>query len=528
MPRVILDWDSGRKQAIIVSEFLENIRAQFSVPNKSKSIMTKKGKPTWYMADFISPITKSGRFDVGLYFEITRFLKDCKDIDYDISTTEPLQKQLIQTYAWNDTYTITQLSLPLRPYQESGVKRAIHMGYGVLVVGTAGGKTLLMASLVQTIRNHQQGLTSLIIMPSNLVKQTHKEFIEYGIPDGDMSIWGGDEEFCKAPIILASAEILKCNLITFAERTPTPEYKWKPEANETYKDFVDAHAKKEKGRKVIWTTKRKKILGELSGVDLILIDEVHSLRRGNVINEAIDLFPTRHRFGFTGTLPSGELDQWNILGTIGPIIIDIDSAILREKGYIAQVKAQVLKLHYKNRPRFKYDEENQIKAYDDECEFLYHSEFRNKVISYLTSKFNKNCLILVDSLDHGNTIFDLLKTQTQKKVYFIQGSVGMDDREKLRELMEVDDNIVCVAMSRIFAVGINIKNLHYVIFAQGGKAKVTLIQSIGRGLRLHEQKECLIMIDIADATHYGEKHLVERLAYYKDEQIEYETKELLE
>ena len=528
MPRVILDWDPGRKQAIIVSDFLENIRAQFSVPNKSKSIMSKKGKPTWYMADFISPITKTGRFDIGLYFEIIRLLKNDVVIEYEITTTEPLQKQLIQTYSWNDSYTIAPLSLSLRPYQESGVKRAIHMGYGVLIVGTAGGKTLLMASLVQTVRKQQAEFTSLIILPSNLVKQTYKEFLEYGIPKKELSMWGGDEEFTKTPIILASAEILKSNLITFSERTPTPEYKWKPEADESYKDFVDACAKKERARKIVWTARRKKTLSELSDVDLILIDEVHGLRRGNVINEVIDLFPTRHRFGFTGTLPSGELDQWNILGTIGPIIIDVDSAVLREKGFIAQVKAQVIKLHYKNRPIFKMDEENQSKAYDDECEFLYHSPFRNKIIAHLVNKFNKNCLILVDSIDHGETLLNLLKTQTQKKVYFIQGSVEMDDREKLRALMEIDDNIVCVAMSRIFAVGINIKNLHYVVFAQGGKAKVTLIQSIGRGLRLHEQKECLIMIDIADATHYGEKHLLDRLAYYKEEQIEYETKELLE
>ena len=177
MPRVILDWDPGRKQAIIVSDFLENIRAQFSVPNKSKSIMSKKGKPTWYMADFISPITKTGRFDIGLYFESLRLLKNDVVIEYEITTTEPLQKQLIQTYSWNDSYTIAPLSLSLRPYQESGVKRAIHMGYGVLIVGTAGGKTLLMASLVQTVRKQQAEFTSLIILPSNLVKQTYKEFL---------------------------------------------------------------------------------------------------------------------------------------------------------------------------------------------------------------------------------------------------------------------------------------------------------------------------------------------------------------
>ena len=104
----------------------------------------------------------------------------------------------------------------------------------------------------------------------------------------------------------------------------------------------------------------------------------------------------------------------------------------------------------------------------------------------------------------------------------------MEDREKLRALMEVDNNIICIAMARIFAVGINIKNLHYVVFAQGGKAKVTLIQSIGRGLRLHEDKECLIILDIADITYYGEQHLNDRLKYYEEEKIEYEFKELHE
>lgn len=528
MPRVILDWDASRKTAIIVSDFLENIRAQFSIPNKSKTMMTKMGKPTWYMADFISPITKTGRFDIGLYFEISNQLKNDKTIDYEIVVTEPLQTQLIQTYPWNGQYDIVQLDRPLRSYQESGVKRAIHMGYGIIIVGTAGGKTLLMASLIQTIRKYQTGLSTLLVLPSNLLRQTYKEFLEYGINEEEMSMWGGDEDFIKKPIMLASAEILRSNLTTFSERTPTAEYKWKPEADETYKNYVDAHIKKEKSRKTVWTIERKKKLEQLRDVDLILIDEVHGLRRGNVINDVIELFPTRHRFGFTGTLPSELLDQWNIMGCIGPIILDVDSAKLREMKYIAQVKAQIINIHYKNKPHFKMDMEDQKKAYEDECEFLYHSEFRNKVIAHLVNKFNKNCLILVDKIDHGESLEAVLKAQTQKKVYFIRGSVEMEDREKLRALMEIDDNIVCIAMSRIFAVGINIKNLHYVVFAQGGKAKVTLIQSIGRGLRLHEQKECLIMIDIADATHYGEKHLLERIAYYGEEQIEYETKELFE
>jgi superfamily II DNA or RNA helicase len=528
--RVILDWDQKYKRAIIVSEFLENIRARFSVPNDTKQILKRQGRPTWHIADFISPITNTGRFELGLYFEIINSLKADPNIEYDIITTTPLEEQLIQTYPWKGSYNIAKLSMDLRPYQESGVKRGVHMGYGLMIVGTAGGKTLLMASLIETIRqNSLNKFTTLIILPSNLVSQTYKEFLSYGIKSDDISMWGGDESFSKAPIIVASVEILRANLTTFSEQKPKAEFKWKPDINSsTYQQYLDNFAQKEKIRKKEWVAKRKHILEQLDDVDLLLIDEVHGLRKGNVINDVITRFKTRHRFGFTGTLPPDLTDQWNIMGMIGPILCNIDSAALREMGYVSQVKIQILRLFYKNKIEAEIDFHDPTKAYTEEGEFLYHNEFRNKVIAKLACNFDKNALIMVDKIDHGETLEKLLSANTGKNVYFIRGSVETEDREKLRALMETSNNIICIAMSRIFAVGINIKNLHYVIFAQGGKAKVTLIQSIGRGLRLHDQKECLVIIDIADTTHYGALHLDERMVYYKEEQIEYEIKDLFE
>jgi superfamily II DNA or RNA helicase len=535
MPRVILDWDAKHKQAFMVSDFLENIRAQFSVPNEDKKMMERQGLPSYYIPDFISPITRSGKFDIGLYFEITDCLKKSEE-DYEIITSEPLTSQLIQSYPWYTNYEISKLSLPLRPYQESGVKRGIHLGYGIMIVGTAGGKTLLMASLIQTIRSKQTPFTTIVILPTNILRQTYKEFLSYGIREDEMTFWGGDDEFTKAPIILASADILRSNLITFPERKPKSEFEWstynpkkpkKPKAS-SYKEYIKDFGDEEKIRRSEWIKRRKTILKQLTDVDLILIDEVHGLRRGNVLNKVLDLFPTRHKFGFTGTLPPDLLDQWNILGNIGPIILDINSFVLREGGYVSQVKIQGIKLNYKKLPDLDISPTEPTKAYEQECEFLYHSTFRNKVISHLACNFDKNTLIMVDKIEHGETLKEILSSQTNKKVYFIRGSVEMEDREKLRILMEEENDIICIAMSRIFAVGVNIKNLHYVIFAQGGKAKVTLIQSIGRGLRLHENKECLIIIDIADNTYYGERHLTDRMKYYEDEQIEYEFKELFE
>jgi len=88
--------------------------------------------------------------------------------------------------------------------------------------------------------------------------------------------------------------------------------------------------------------------------------------------------------------------------------------------------------------------------------------------------------------------------------------------------------VICVAISKIFSTGINIKNLHYIVFAGGGKAKVKIIQSIGRGLRLHTDKKGVIIIDIADMLHYSNQHYMKRLTLYKGEKIEYGIKKIKE
>jgi superfamily II DNA or RNA helicase len=98
----------------------------------------------------------------------------------------------------------------------------------------------------------------------------------------------------------------------------------------------------------------------------------------------------------------------------------------------------------------------------------------------------------------------------------------------VKSLMETSTNVICIAISKIFSTGINIKNLHYIVFAGGGKAKVKIIQSIGRGLRLHKDKKGVIIIDIADMLHYGTRHYTKRIELYKGEKIDYGIKKIYE
>ena len=128
---------------------------------------------------------------------------------------------------------------------------------------------------------------------------------------------------------------------------------------------------------------------------------------------------------------------------------------------------------------------------------------------------------MVDRIAHGELLFELLSKIKGKKVYFIRGDVAVKVREEIKQIMEGSDNVICIAISKIFSTGINIKNLPYVIFALAGKAKVKIIQSIGRGLRLHENKERLVIFDIVDNFIYSIKHLQKRKLLYNKEKIPY-------
>jgi len=147
-------------------------------------------------------------------------------------------------------------------------------------------------------------------------------------------------------------------------------------------------------------------------------------------------------------------------------------------------------------------------------------------------KKNLNCsfsclLILIDFIDHGLILFDALKAACHRKqVFFIRGEVEVEDRNKIRELMEKHNNVVVVAISKIFSTGVNIKNLHFIIFAGGGKAKIKTVQSIGRGLRLHYNKDRLYIIDIADQLTYGKRHQLKRQSFYEQENIPYQIKRI--
>ena len=464
---VNFEWDPGRRQGIISGDHFDLIREHFSAENQSAKF--NRFRHRWIPSRKYV-ITNAGRFDPGLYYEIRKFLT---------SNQLPSKYNII-----NPSYD--GLSLELRDYQKAIVDTSLRIGRGVTVLATAGGKTLTIANLIENIFNNsnKESFRCLVLVPDlGLVNQTNNDFHDYGVSFNHSKWTGKNKLNLRSNIIIANMGILQSD---------------------------------------------KTDLSWIDNIDLLIVDEVHKIRRDNKINKIIKRIRTPHKFGFTGTMPEEDIDQWNIIGKIGPVLYEKNSYQLRSEDYIANVGVQILKMEYISEPE-RGDRSNPSDRYRKELDFLMENEFRNNIISNISKKLDNNALILIDYIKHGGLLYDhISKNCPDKKCYFIRGDVEVEDRDKVRKLMEHEDNIIVVAISKIFSTGINIKNLHYIVFAGGGKAKVKIVQSIGRGLRLHKDKSRLIIIDIADQLHYGYRHMTKRIGLYKKEKIKYGIKKIRE
>mgnify|MGYP001951346325 CR=1 FL=1 len=93
--------------------------------------------------------------------------------------------------------------------------------------------------------------------------------------------------------------------------------------------------------------------------------------------------------------------------------------------------------------------------------------------------------------------------------------------------MEKQTNAIIVASMGTFSTGINIRNLHNIIFASPSKSQIKVLQSIGRGLRKSDNGRETQLFDVADDLSWKERknytllHSAERVRIYNKEQFKY-------
>lgn len=479
---ISFSYDDKKQLGMVAGDLFDEIREHFSVKNEAAFFMKRYGR---FAPQRTYSITPTGKFDPGLYLEIRKFLAQKQHVG-EITTDDSLLSIITPARKWlkESRYTtdIIPLSLPLRDYQQEIVQKALSIGRGTIILATAGGKTLAAASLLTKLfLLYGQKFNCLYIVPDlGLVEQTTSDFNSYNVPFSCRKWTGSNPLENSANVTIANLGILQS-----------------------------------KNTDLSW----------LESIDVLVVDEVHKIRKGNEVNKILKKIKTPCRFGFTGTMPENLLDQWNIIGKIGPVIYEKTSYELRLEKYISSVVVQIIELNYSlnNQPKAV----DNINKYREEIKFLIHNKFRNEVISKIVCKVDNNALVLVDYIEHGEILYNYIKEACpNKKIYFIRGEVEVEERDKVRKLMEERNDVVVVAISKIFSIGINIKNLHYIVFACGGKAKVKIIQSVGRGLRLHINKDKLIIFDINDNLHYSKLHSEKRIALYEKENIQTSIKQL--
>ena len=479
----IVEFDiyQGNK-AIITTSMLPIIREKLSVVNKNARFVPKHISRH---VDRLYSITPTGRFDIGLFHDIKKVIDGFNSpVKYVYS--DAFKKACIPQYSFYQE-SLAVLKFPPYDYQETSVKKMLQFGRGLILIGTGGGKTFIMSLFTKTVQNNKPKSKFLIVVPTiQLVEQTYADFIDYGFDVGSISRWSGDYSYQDTDIVIASTSILQS---------------------------------------------KSSDLSPLADIDVLMVDEVHVLKRNNSINKVLDKVQTVHRYGFTGTMPEETIDQWNVRGKTGSILFEKNSDSLRGGKFISEAKIDIIKINY-NIDSLK-DLHERLNAtptkYISELEFMIESPFRNNIIVQTGLVSRKNTLIMVDRIAHGEVLERLMHSATtNKKIYFIQGDVAVNDREEVRDIMENEDDVVCIAISKIFSTGINIKNIHNIIFATPGKAKVKLIQSIGRGLRLHEDKDILNVYDFADNLHYSNRHLSKREILYSKEKLKYEIRTINE
>ena len=421
----------------------------------------------------------TGEIYVGLLDKLIQFCEDhnytyeFKDNEYyglPFQTNDLISREGVKDYM----YSICK-HVP-RDYQIEGVYDALKHNRKLLISPTASGKSLMIYSIVRYYVEKKQSI--LIVVPTtSLVEQMYKDFEDYGWDVGSFchKIYAGKERETNSQVIITT---------------------WQS----------------------IYKLPRK----YFERFSVVIGDEAHQFKSKSLISIMTKLSDAKYRFGFTGTLDGTQTHKWVLEGLFGPSYKIIKTDELMKKGHLATLDINVLLL--KHSP-------NKFETFEDEVQYIISHEKRNRFIRNLALDLKGNTLILFARVEaHGQPLYEMINNKKidNRNVFFIHGGVDTEDREKVRAITEKESNAIIVASYGTFSTGINIKNLHNIIFASPSKSRIRNLQSIGRVLRKGDKKVKATLYDIADDIRYKSRknytlnHLIERIKIYNEENFNYD------
>ena len=261
-----------------------------------------------------------------------------------------------------------------------------------------------------------------------------------------------------------------------------------------------------------------------SQFDVIIGDEAHQFKSKSLIGIMSKLKDTKYRYGFTGTLSGSQTHKWVLEGLFGPSYKVTQTSDLQKKGQLAKLDIRIILLKH---PAIPFDD------YREEMNYIIEHDKRNLFIKNLTLSLKGNSLVLFSRVEaHGEPLYNLINEGNDRKVFYVHGGVDSEEREEVRSIVDREADAIIVASYGTFSTGINIKNLHNVIFASPSKSRIRNLQSIGRVLRKGKNKNRAMLYDIADdisvksKKNYTLNHLIERVKIYNEENFNYEIRKV--
>ena len=378
-----------------------------------------------------------------------------------------------------------------RDYQIEAICEGLHRKRSILLSPTGSGKSLIIYVLMRYLLEKTNKKCLIIVPTTSLVQQMYTDFEDYSQYDNDFvvenechRIYSGKEKNVGQSIIIS-----------------------------TWQSVYKLPGK--------WFEQFSTVFG----------DECHGFKSKSLTSIMNKCREAEYRFGTTGTLDGTQTHRLVLEGLFGKVYNVTTTKKLQEEDTLAPLQINVLLLKYPEHIRKTFGKRD----YHDEIDYIVTNEARNKFINNLALDQNGNTLILFQFVDkHGKPLYNLIKSNAheRRKVFYVSGDVETADREAIRKIVEKQKNAIIVASLGTFSTGINIRNLHNIIFASPSKSQIKVLQSIGRGLRKSDDSRTTKLFDLADDLHWkGRKnytltHSAERIRIYSKESFNYKIYEI--
>ena len=373
-----------------------------------------------------------------------------------------------------------------RDYQIDAIYHSLKYNRALLLSPTASGKSFIIYSLIRyyshLIKDEPNNRILLIVPTTSLVEQMYSDFQSYG--------WNVKKN---------------CHRL------------YSGYSNQTDKKVLIS----------TWQSLYKLPKKYFEQFGVVFGDEAHLFKSKSLTEIMTKLEDCKYRIGLTGTLDGAQTHKLVLEGLFGAVNKVVSTSELIEKEQLADLKIICLILQHDSTARHFLKD----KTYQEEMDYLVSNEKRNKYIRNLATSLNGNTLCLFQYVEkHGKNLYESIRERagSEKKVFYVYGGVEADEREQIREITEKSDNAIIVASYGTFSTGINIRNLHNIIFSSPSKSRIRNLQSIGRGLRLKDNNSAATLYDLADDISYNGKenytlqHFKERINIYNGEDFNYE------